>query len=61
MGPYLKAAATFAGAFILALWATLQDRTDLDSMTTSNWVLVVLGSLATTVLMFYTPYKSTRT
>lgn len=43
------AAISFAGTFIFALWVAVQDRTDIDTMSTQQWILVVLGALATSV------------
>jgi hypothetical protein len=41
---------SFVGTFIFGLWQALSDRTDLDSMTTNQWLLVVLGALATSLV-----------
>lgn len=44
--PY-KAAVAFVLAFLTALYATLQGRTDLDSMRVIDWAIVVLGAVVT--------------
>ena len=45
----VAAVVSFVGTFIFALWASVKDRTDLDTMTTVQWIVVVLGALATAV------------
>ena len=44
--PY-KAAIAFVLAFLTALYATVQGRTDLDSMRVADWFIVILGALVT--------------
>lgn len=44
--PY-KAVAAFVLAFIGALVATVQGRTDLDTMSTTDWLIVVGSALVT--------------
>lgn len=46
---YIAGVAAFVGTFIFGLWQALSDRTDLDSMTNTQWLIVVLGALATAV------------
>jgi uncharacterized membrane protein YeaQ/YmgE (transglycosylase-associated protein family) len=43
----VSAVGAFVGTFIFGLWQALADRTDLDSMTNTQWLIVVLGALAT--------------
>lgn len=43
----IAAVVSFLGAFIVALSAAVADRTDLDSMKTDEWFVVILGALAT--------------
>lgn len=45
----LAAALSFVGTFIFGLWQALADRTDLDSMTNTQWLIVILGALATSL------------
>jgi hypothetical protein len=47
----------FLGTFIFGLWSALKDRTDLDTMTTSQWLVVVLGALATAFAAFVGTYS----
>jgi uncharacterized membrane protein YcaP (DUF421 family) len=42
-----KAVVAFVLAFLTALYATLQGRTDLESMKALDWVIVVLGAVVT--------------
>lgn len=42
---------TFAGT----LYATLQGRTDLDSMGWTDWLIVILSSLITAAAVYETP------
>jgi hypothetical protein len=44
---YIAAALSFVGTFIFGLWQALSDRTDIDTMTNTQWLIVVLGALAT--------------
>lgn len=43
----LKAIAAFVLAFLTALYATVQGRTDLDTMGALDWGIVVLGAVVT--------------
>jgi hypothetical protein len=43
----VAAGLSFVGTFIFALWQAVSDKTDLDSMTNTQWLIVVLGALAT--------------
>lgn len=45
----VAAVIAFIGSFIVALVAATADRTDLDTMTGTQWLLVVLGALGTAV------------
>jgi hypothetical protein len=58
--PYLKSGAAFVIAFATALYATVQGRTDVGTMKTSDWLIVVLGALVTAGATFYAPYESTK-
>lgn len=44
--PY-KAAVAFALAFLTALYASVQGRTDLGNMKALDWMIVVLGAIVT--------------
>lgn len=44
--PY-KAVVAFVLAFLTALYATLQGRTDIDTMKAMDWAIVVLGAVVT--------------
>lgn len=44
--PY-KAIVAFVLSFATALFATIQGRTDLDTMTVADWMIVLLGALVT--------------
>lgn len=55
---YVSAAVSFLAAFVLSLWATLQDRTTLDGMTVGQWVLVLLGSLAGAIVSYGATYQA---
>lgn len=44
--PY-KAIAAFVLAFLAALYATIQGRTDLNTMTVQDWLIVVIGAVVT--------------
>lgn len=46
MKPY-KAVVAGVLAFLTALYATLQGRTDLDTMKAMDWFIVVLGAVVT--------------
>lgn len=38
----------FVGTFIFALWEAVSGRqTELDTMTRTNWVIIILGALVT--------------
>lgn len=41
--------AAFVGTFIFALWQAVADRTEVDTMTNTQWLIVLLGALATAV------------
>lgn len=48
MGPKpYKAVVGFVIAFLTALLATVQGRTDLDTMAVRDWLIVVVGALIT--------------
>lgn len=51
----LKAIVAFFGAFIAALVLALQDKTDLGSMTGSQWLAVIGTALGTAVLTWLVP------
>jgi hypothetical protein len=57
MKPYLKAVGGFAAAFIVALYATVQGRTDLDTMDTLDWGIVVVGALVTAATVYQVPNR----
>ncbi len=42
-----KAIVAFVLAFLTALYATIQGRTDLDTMKLIDWLIVVLGAAVT--------------
>jgi hypothetical protein len=42
-----KAVVAFVLSFLAALYATVQGRTDLDTMRPIDWVIVVLGAVVT--------------
>ncbi len=42
-----KAVAAFVLAFLTALYASVQGRTDLNDLGTLEWLIVVLGALVT--------------
>jgi hypothetical protein len=44
--PY-KAVVAFVLSFLTALYATLQGKTDLDSMGALDWLIVVMGAVVT--------------
>lgn len=44
--PY-KAIAAFVLTFLTALYATIQGRTDLDTMKAADWLIVILGAVVT--------------
>lgn len=44
--PY-KAVLAFVLAFFTALYATVQGRTDLDTMKFADWLIVILGAFVT--------------
>lgn len=44
--PY-KAIAAFVLTFLTALYATIQGRTDLDTMKLADWLIVLLGAVVT--------------
>jgi hypothetical protein len=56
-----KAVGGFAAAFLVALYATVQGRTDLDTMKPLDWGIVVLGSLATAGVVYFAPNRPTGT
>jgi len=60
MKPYLKAAGSFAAAFVAALYMATKDRTDLGSLTGTDWVFIALGAAATAAATFFIPYASTK-
>jgi hypothetical protein len=48
MGPKpYKAVVAFVLSFLTALYATLQGRTDLDSMKAIDWLIVIMGAVVT--------------
>lgn len=51
----LKAIAAFVGTFASALGVTLQDRTDLGSMSGSQWLAVIGTALGVAVLTWLVP------
>ena len=50
-----KALAALVGTFCFALATALADRTELATMTTQEWLLVILGALATSGVTFGVP------
>lgn len=44
--PY-KAVAAFVLSFLTALFATVQGRTDLDTMKVADWLIVLIGAVVT--------------
>lgn len=51
--PY-KAVVAFVLAFLTALYATLQGRTDLDTMKVGDWLIVILGAVVTAGAVYVT-------
>lgn len=49
---------SFIGGFIISLWMALQDKTDLDTMTTGQWILVILGSAAMSIVTGGATYQT---
>jgi len=48
----------FVGAFVVSLAAATVGRTDLDTLTKSQWLVLVLGALATAVVSFGGTYRA---
>lgn len=44
--PY-KAIVSFVLAFLTALYATIQGRTDLNTMKVTDWLIVIIGAVVT--------------
>lgn len=40
---------SFFGTFIVSLWTIVSGRPDIDNLSTTHWLIIILGSLATTV------------
>jgi hypothetical protein len=57
MSPYLKAVGGFVAAFLVALYATVQGRTDLDTMKPLDWGIVVVGALVTAATVYGVPNR----
>ena len=59
--PY-KAIAALVLTFVSTLYATLQGRTDLDTMGWADWLIVILGSLVSAAVVYQVPnpVKGTR-
>lgn len=53
----VSAVIAFIGVFIVSLWQALQDKTNLNTMSASQWVLVVLGALATAIVTYGATYQ----
>jgi nucleoside recognition membrane protein YjiH len=54
---YLAGALSFVGTFLFALWASVKDRTDIDTMTATQWLIVLLGAAATALATGGFTYK----
>ncbi len=47
-----KAVAAFVLAFLTALYASIQGRTDLNDLGTIEWLIVILGAVVTAGAVF---------
>lgn len=52
--PY-KAVVAFLGTFLVSLFAALQDKTELDTMSVNQWILVILGALVSAAVTYGVP------
>jgi hypothetical protein len=59
MKPYLKAAVTFAAAYVTTLGVQEQG-VDVTQLSDGDFGRALLVAIPTTVLMFFTKYQSTR-
>lgn len=37
----------FIGAFIFALWASIQGRPEIDTLKATDWLIIILGAVVT--------------